>query len=83
MYFVTPTYFRPMLGSLVGWIMLAILATSVCVSYGLVEAAISVLRKGRVGLGILLLVFCSVTWLVAAWVALLGPEALSLMKPKA
>jgi hypothetical protein len=82
MYFVTPTYFRPMFESIVGWLLVSIFATTTCVAYGLVEVGIWLFRKGRVVLGVLVLVGYSITWLVAASIVLLGPAALILMKPK-
>jgi hypothetical protein len=82
MYFVTPTYFRPMFESVVGWLLVSILATIVCVAYGLVEVGLSLLRKGRVSLVVLVFVGCLLTWLVAVWIVLLGPAALILMKPR-
>jgi hypothetical protein len=82
MYFVTPTYFRPMVESVVGWLMLIILSTIVGVGYRLVGAAIWLLREGRVVFGLLVLVGYSVTWLVAVWIVLLGPAALFLLEPR-
>jgi hypothetical protein len=82
MYFVTPTYFRPMFESIVGWLLLSLLATTICVGYGLVEAGIWLFRKGRAALGALVLVGYSITWVVAISIVLLGPSALILMKPR-
>jgi hypothetical protein len=82
MYFVTPTYFRPMFESVVGWLLLSILATTICVAYGLVEVGIWLFRKGRSMLGVLGLVGCSITWLATAWIVLLGPSVLVHMKPR-
>jgi hypothetical protein len=81
MYFATPTYFRPMFESIVGWLLMSIFVTSSCVAYGLVEVGIWLFRKARVVLGVLVLVVYSITWLVAVWIVLLGPAALRLMKP--
>jgi cation transport ATPase len=75
-------YLRPMFESIVGWLLLAILAVSICVGYALLEAARRLIRKGPVVLGVLLLVGYSMTWLVAVWIVLLGPAALILMKPR-
>ncbi len=82
MYFVTPTYFRPMFESIVGWLLLSILATTICLAYGLVEVGTWLFRKGRIVLGILVLVGYSITWLMAFSIVLLGPAALILMKPR-
>jgi hypothetical protein len=82
MYVLTPTYFRPMLDNFVGLVLLGILVSTICVGYGLVEAGIWLFRKGRVVLGVLVLVGYSITWFVAMWIVLLGPAALILMKPR-
>jgi hypothetical protein len=82
MYFVTPSYFRPMFESIVGWLLVSILATTICIGYGLVEVGIWWLRKGRVVPGIVALVGYLLTWLVAVWIVVLGPAALILMKPR-
>lgn len=82
MYFVTPTYFRPMFESIVGWLLVSILATAICVGYGLVEVGIWLLRKGRVEPGVVALVGYLITWLVSIWIVVLGPAALILMKPR-
>jgi hypothetical protein len=82
MYFVTPSYFRPMFESFVGWLLVTILATIICVGYGLVEVGISWLRKGRVVPGVTVLVGYLLTWLVAVWIVVLGPAALILLKPR-
>src|ERR1700694_2115328 len=79
MYLVTPTYFRPMLDSFVGLVLLGVFVGTTCVGYGLVEAGIWLFRKGRVALGVLVLVGYSVTWLVAVWIVLLGPAVLILI----
>jgi hypothetical protein len=79
---VTPTYFRPMLDSLVGWVLLGILASAIGVGYGLVELGTWLFRKGRFVLGVLTLVGYCMTWLVAVSIVLLGPAGLILMKPK-
>jgi len=82
MFFVTPTYFRPMLETLVGLILLGILVTTLGVGYGLIEAGSWLFLKGRVVLGVLVLVGYSLTWLVAVAIVLLGPAALILLKPR-
>jgi hypothetical protein len=82
MYFVTPSYFRPMFESIVGWLLVCVLATAICVGYLLVEAGIWWFRKGRVAPGVLVLVGYLLTWLVAVWIVVLGPAALILMKPR-
>ncbi len=82
MYFVTPSYFRPMFESIVGWLLVSVLATAICVGYGLVEAGIWWFRKGRVVPGVLVLVCYLLTWLVAVWIVVLGPATLILMKPR-
>ncbi len=83
MYFVTPTYFRPMLDNFVGLVLLGILVATVCVRYGLVEAGSWLFRKGRVVFGVLVFVGYSIAWLVAVSIVLLGPAALILMKARA
>jgi hypothetical protein len=70
-----------MLDTFVGLVLLAILATTVCVGYGLVEAGIWLFRKGRVLLGVLVLIGYAITWMVAVCIVLLGPGALILTKP--
>jgi hypothetical protein len=82
MYFVTPTYFRPMFESIVGWLLVVVIAAVICVGYGLVEVGIRWLRKGRVVLGVVALVGYLMTWLVAVWIVVLGPAALILMEPR-
>jgi hypothetical protein len=82
MYVVTPTYFRPLFESIVGWLLLSLLATAICVDYALGEAVVWLFRSSRAMFGILVLVGYSITWLVALWVVTLGPAALILMKPK-
>ena len=82
MHFVTPTYLRPMFESIVGWLLLSIFATTNFAAYGLVEVGIWLFRKGRVVLGVLVLVGSSVTWLVAVSIVLLGPSVLILLKPR-
>lgn len=82
MYVLTPTYFRPMVGTVVGWVLLTVLATIVGVSYRLAGVAISLLRNARAVLAAVALVGFSITWLVAVSIALLGPAALILMKPR-
>ena len=81
MLFVTPTYFRPMFESIVGWLLLSVLAITIAVTSGLAEVGIRLFRKGRVLLGVVTLVGCSLTWLAATWIVLVGPAALILMKP--
>ena len=76
---VMPGYFRPMVESI--WLLLGILAITVCVGYALLEAAGWLIRKGPVALGVLLLVGYSMTWFVAFFIVMLGPAALILMKP--
>ena len=80
---VAPTYFRPMLHTVIGWLLLGVVATASCVGFGLVEFGIWLFRKGRVAVGVLALVGYSITWLVAVWIVLLGPAALVLMRPRA
>lgn len=82
MFIVTPNYVRPMRESLVGWLLLSFLATTICVAYGLVEVAAWLFRRGRVGLGVLVLVIYSISWLAAVSIILLGPAAVILMKPR-
>ena len=79
---VTPTYFRLMLHTVIGWLLLGVVAAASCVGYGLVEVVIWLFRKGRVVLGVLALVGYSITWLVAVWIVVLGPAALILLKPR-
>ena len=81
MFFVTPTYFRPMFESFIGWLLLSIIATAVCVAYGLVELGTWLSRKGRVVLGVLALAGFFITWFATVWIVLLGPAALILIKP--
>ena len=81
MFFVTPTYFRPMFESVVGWLLLSSLATTTGAAYGLVVVGLWLFRKGHAVLGVLALVGSFITWLVAFWIVLLGPAALILMKP--
>jgi len=47
MYVVTPTYFRPMFESVVGWLLVSILATASFMAYALAEVGIWSFRKGR------------------------------------
>jgi hypothetical protein len=75
-------YLRPMFESIVGWLLLGILAVTICVGYGLLEAASRLIRKGPVAVGVLLLVFYFMTWCVAFLIVTLGPVALILMKPR-
>jgi hypothetical protein len=82
LYFATPTYFRPMFESIVGWLLLSILAASISVAYGLAEVGVRLFRKGRIVLGVLVLVGFSITWLIALSIVLLGPTVLILMKPR-
>ena len=82
MFFVTPTYFRPMLENFIGLVLLAILVGTLWVGFGLVEAAIWLFRKGRAVIGVLALIGYSITGLVAFGIVLLGPAALILMKPR-
>jgi len=82
MYIVTPTYFRPMVGSVVGWVLLSVFATMVFVGYRLAELGISLLGKARLALAVVVLAGFSITWLVAIWIVLLGPSVLILMKPR-
>jgi hypothetical protein len=82
MYFVTPSYFRPLFENLVGWLLVSVLATAICVGYGLVEAAIWLFGKGRVVPAVLLLVAYLLGWLVSVWIVLLGPAALILLSPR-
>ncbi len=82
MYFVTPSYFRPMFENFVGWLLVIVLATTICVGYGLVEAGIWLFRKGSVVPGVLVLVGYLITWLVAVSIVLLGPAALILLSPR-
>jgi hypothetical protein len=82
MFFVTPTYFRPMLENFIGLVLLGITFGALWVGFGLVEAAIWLYRKRRVALAVLVLVGYFITWLVAVSIVLLGPAALILMKPR-
>lgn len=83
MFFVTPTYFRPMLGSVVGLILLFVAAnlTGLGVFLGLAAVSTVERRKTRLGGALLILqvLFC---WLPALAIVLLGPAALILMHPR-
>ena len=81
LFFVTPTYFRPMFESVVGWLLLSALATTTSAAYGLVEVGLWLSRKGRVVVGVVALVGSFIAWLVAFWIVLVGPAALILMRP--
>jgi hypothetical protein len=52
------------------------------VGYALLGAAGWLIGKGRVAIGVLLLVGYSMTWFVAFGIVTLGPFALILMKPR-
>jgi hypothetical protein len=82
MYFVRPTYFRPMFENFIGLVLLALLVGTLWVGFGLVEASIWLFRRGRVVIGVLALVGYSIAGLVAFSIVLLGPAALILMKPR-
>ena len=82
MFVITPTYFRPMFTSVVGWILLSVSATAVFVSYKLAEAAIWLFQRARAVLAVVALVGFSVTWLAAVSIVLLGPSVLILMRPR-
>jgi hypothetical protein len=82
MYFVTPTYFRPMLENFVGLLLLGVLLITICADFGLGWAVIRLFRKGRYPLGVMVLVGYLLTWLAAVWIVVLGPAALILMKPR-
>ncbi len=71
-----------MFENFVGWLLVIMLASAICVGYGLVEAAIWWLQKGRVVPGVLLLVAYSLGWLVSVWIVLVGPAALILLAPR-
>jgi hypothetical protein len=80
MWLVTPTYFRPMYTSLVGWVLLAALATLTVGGYALIEFAIRLARRGHVALGVVTAVVYSLIGpFLAVWIVLLGPAALILM----
>jgi hypothetical protein len=80
MYFVTPTYFRPMLDNFIGLVLLGILVVTLCFDYALGEAVIWLFRQSRLALGVLVLAGYSIGWLVSVWIVLLGPAKLILMK---
>lgn len=82
LYVFTPTYFRPMLGSVVGWLLLSVFATTVFICNALAQDAISLFRKSRAVLGGAAVVGVCVTWLVSAGIVVLGPAALILMRPR-
>lgn len=82
MYLVTPSYFRLLFESVVGWLFVIVLGATICVGYGLVEVGIWCFRKGRSLLGVLVLIGYLLTWLVSVWIVLLGPAALILMQPR-
>ncbi len=81
-YLATPTYFRPMFESVVGWLLLSILATASSVAYGLAEVGVWSFRKGRGVLGVIALVGYSVSLAGAVAIVVFGPAALILMKPR-
>jgi hypothetical protein len=82
MFFVTPTYFRRMLGSFVGLVLLFVAANLTGLGVFLGLAAVRTVERDRTRLGgvllILQVVFC---WLPALAIVLLGPAALILMHP--
>ncbi len=82
MYVVTPTYFRPMFESVVGWLLVSILATASFMAYALAEVGIWSFRKGRDVLAVIAMVGYSVSLAFAVAIVVFGPAALILMKPR-
>ena len=81
MFFVTPTYFRPMLGGVLGLVMVAIAVASIGIGYGLAELAIWLLRMRRVAVSVPVLAGYAISELVALFMVLLGPSMLILSRP--
>src|SRR4029077_9066900 len=80
MWLVTPTYFRPMYTSLVGFVLLGVLATMTVGGYAFIEFAVWLARRGHVVVGVLVGVAYGVMGpFRAMWLVLLGPAALILM----
>ncbi len=71
-----------MFESVVGWLLLSILATASSVAYGLAEVGVWSFRKGRGVLGVIALVGYSVSLAGAVAIVVFGPAALILMKPR-
>jgi hypothetical protein len=71
-----------MFESIVGWLLVSILATTICMAYGLAEIGIWWFRRGRDVLGALALVAYSITLAAAVAIVVLGPAALILLKPR-
>jgi putative effector of murein hydrolase LrgA (UPF0299 family) len=82
MFFVTPNYFRPMLGNVVGLVLLFVAGnlTGLGVLLGLAAVRTVERRRTRQG-GVLLILQVLFCWLPALAIVLLGPAALILMHP--
>lgn len=82
LFFVTPTYFRPMFENVVSLVLLGLLVAAVGAGYVLLSVAAGLFRKGSAALGVLLLAIYSVFWGFALWIVLIGPAVLILLKPR-
>ena len=83
MFFVSPTYWTPMVQEPVGVFLLGIGVVLVAAGYGATYLAVRLLRAGRVAW--VFLVVVATTFLLtfpALWVVLLGPALLILLQPR-
>jgi len=82
MFFVTPTYFRPMFENVVSLVLLGLFFAAIGAGYVLLRFAAGLFLKGSAALGVLLLAVYTMFWGLALWIVLIGPAVLSLLQPR-
>lgn len=82
MFFVTPTYFRPMFENVVSLVLLGILVGAVGAGYAVLRVAVRLFRNRSGGFGFLVLAVYAMFWGFALWIVLIGPAILILLQPR-
>ena len=75
---ITPTYFRPMVTSQVGFALLAVGATCVAGGYGLMELAIRLMKRRHLLVAVMAAVLSLLIEFFTVWIILLGPALIIL-----
>ena len=82
MFFLTPTYFRPIFESSVGFLLLGILVVAIGAGYAVLRVAVRLFRNRSGGFGFLVLAVYAMFWGFALWIVLIGPAVLILLQPR-
>ena len=81
-FFLTPTYFRPIFESSVGLLLLGVLVGAIGAGYPVLRLAVRLFRNRSGGLGFLVLAVYAMFWGFALWIVLIGPAILTLLQPR-